>query len=119
MTRYGRSLGTGLLIGAAAGVVLSALDHYGRRRGPQLIDWDWAVGVARRTCGTVPPLTPAERAALEADYRRVLELIEVPIGNYTRTQLPLQGTAVRVLDRPDWIEANASNFQELLQPFES
>jgi coenzyme F420 biosynthesis associated uncharacterized protein len=119
MSRYGRSLGTGLLIGAAAGLVLGVVDQYGRRRGPQLIDWDWAVTIARRTCGTVPPLTGCERAALEADYRRVLELIEAPIGEYTRTHLPLQGTAVRVLDRPGWIEANASNFQELLQPFEA
>jgi coenzyme F420 biosynthesis associated uncharacterized protein len=119
MSRYGRSVGTGLLIGAAAGLVLGVVDHYGRRRGPRLIDWEWAVTIARRTCGAVPPLTESERAALEADYRRVLELIEGPIGNYTRTHLPLQGTAVRVLDRPGWIEANAANFQELLQPFEA
>src|SRR6476620_2875934 len=119
MARYGRSFGTGMLIGAAAGLVLGVVDHYGRRRGPQLIDWPWAVTIARRTCGVVPQLAPAERAALEADYRRVLEVIEAPIGNYTRTHLPLQGTAVRVLDRPGWIEANATNFQELLQPFEA
>jgi coenzyme F420 biosynthesis associated uncharacterized protein len=119
MSRYGRSLGTGLLIGAAAGLLLGVVDQIGRRRGPQLIDWGWAVTIARRTCGVVPPLTAAERAALEADYRRVLERIEAPIGNYTRTHLPLQGTAVCVLDRPGWIEANASNFQELLQPFEA
>src|SRR5687767_7779422 len=119
MSRYGRSFGTGVLLGAAAGLVLGVVDHYGRRRGPQLIDWDWAVGVARRTCGTVPPFAPGERAALEADYRRVLELIEAPIGSYTRSHLPLNGTEVCVLDRPGWIGANASNFQELLQPFET
>jgi coenzyme F420 biosynthesis associated uncharacterized protein len=119
MPRYGRSFGTGLLVGAAAGALLGAVEYYGRRRGPQLIDWDWVVTIARRTCGAVPPLSSPERAALEAQYRGVLERIEAPIAAYTRTRLPLQGTAVSVLDRPAWIEANASNFQELLQPFEA
>ncbi len=119
MPRYGQSFGTGLLVGAAAGLLLGVVERYGRRAGPQLVDWEWAVTIARRTCGTVPPLTAADRAMLEREYRGVLEQIERPIAADTRTELPLQGTAVRVLDRPAWIEANASNFQELLQPFET
>jgi coenzyme F420 biosynthesis associated uncharacterized protein len=118
MANYGRSFGVGLVVGAAAGALLGAAEYYGRRSAPRLIDWGWAVGVASRTCGAVPPLTAAERAALEARYRAVLERIEAPIAAYTNTRLPLQGTAVRVLDRPAWIRTNAGNFQELLQPFE-
>jgi coenzyme F420 biosynthesis associated uncharacterized protein len=118
MPTYGRSFGAGLLVGAAAGLVLGAAERYGRRSGRQLIDWNFAVGVALRTCGTIPPLAVAERGALEDHYRGVLEQIEEPIARYTSTRLPLQGTEVRVLDRPSWIRTNASNFQELLQPFE-
>ena len=118
MAHYGRSFGAGLVVGAAAGLVLGAAERYGRRSGRKLIDWNFAVGVALRTCGTLPPLAVAERGALEDRYRGVLEQIEEPIARYTSTFLPLQGTEVRVLDRPSWIRTNASNFQELLQPFE-
>src|SRR5581483_11332922 len=118
MPQYRRSFGKGLLVGAAAGIALGAAELYGRRSGRQLIDWRFAVGVALRTCGTVPPLSSAERVALENSYRAVLERIEEPIARYTSTRLPLQGTEVRVLDRPSWIRTNAGNFQELLQPFE-
>jgi coenzyme F420 biosynthesis associated uncharacterized protein len=118
MPNYGRSFGAGLVVGAAAGLVLGAAERYGRRSGRQLIDWNFAVGVALRTCGTIPPLAVAERGALEDRYRGVLEQIEEPIARYTSTFLPLHGTEVRVLDRPSWIRTNASNFQELLQPFE-
>jgi coenzyme F420 biosynthesis associated uncharacterized protein len=118
MAHYGRSLGAGLLVGAAAGLVLGAAELYGRRSKRQLIDWSLAVNVALRTCGPLPPLGPAERSTLEDRYRAVLEEIEEPIARYTRTHLPLQGTEVRVLDRPSWIRTNAGNFQELLQPFE-
>ena len=119
MANYGRAFGAGLLVGAAAGALLGVAERYGRRSPHHLIDWDWAVRVAVRTCGTVPPLTAPARAALEAQYREVLERIEAPIAAYTRTHLPLQGTAVQVMDRPGWIRANARNFQELLQPFEA
>ena len=119
MANYGRSFGAGLLVGAAAGALLGVAERYGRRSAHHLIDWDWAVRVAVRTCGAVPPLTPPARVALEAQYREVLEQIEAPIAAYTRTHLPLQGTAVQVMDRPGWIRANARNFQELLQPFEA
>jgi coenzyme F420 biosynthesis associated uncharacterized protein len=118
MPNYGRAFGTGLLVGAAAGVILGVAERYGRRSTPQLIDWNWAVRVALSACGSVPPLSPAERGALEDQYRLVLERIEAPIAAYARTHLPLQGTAVRVLDRPSWIRTNADNFQELLKPFE-
>jgi coenzyme F420 biosynthesis associated uncharacterized protein len=118
MPHYGRSFGAGLVVGAAAGLVLGAAERYGRRSGRKLIDWNFAIGVALRTCGTIPPLAVAERGALEDRYRSVLEQIEEPIARYTSTFLPLQGTEVRVLDRPSWIRTNASNFQELLQPFE-
>jgi coenzyme F420 biosynthesis associated uncharacterized protein len=118
MPQYRRSFGKGLLVGAAAGIVLGAAELYGRRSGRQLIDWSLAVGVALRTCGSVPPLSPGERVALENRYRAVLERIEEPIARYTSTHLPLQGTEVRVLDRPSWIRTNAGNFKELLEPFE-
>jgi coenzyme F420 biosynthesis associated uncharacterized protein len=118
MAHYGRAFGAGLLLGAAAGAVLGLAERYGRRSGPQLIDWNWTVGVATRTCGTLPPLSVGERSTLEAQYREVLERIEAPIAAYSGTHLSLQGTAVCVLDRPAWIRTNADNFQELLQPFE-
>ncbi len=119
MGSYGRAISAGLLVGAAAGVLVGAAERYARRSAHQLVDWDCAVAVARRTCGKAPLLTPAARAALEAEYRAVLERIEGPIAAFTRTSLPLQGTAVQVLDRPGWIRANVSNFQDLLQPFEA
>ncbi|HLI29150.1 MAG TPA: zinc-dependent metalloprotease [Chloroflexota bacterium] len=118
MARRGRAFGTGLLIGAAAGALWGAAERYGRQAPRQLVDWPLVCHVAGRAAGAQPSLSAPERQARETYYRAVLERIEGPIAAYTRTHLPLQGTAVRVLDRREWIQANAANFQELLQPFE-
>lgn len=118
MAGRGRAFGTGLLLGAAAGALWSAAERYGRRAPRQLVDWALVRGVAGRTAGAAPSLSEPERRARETYYRAVLERIEAPIAAYTRTHLPLQGTAVRVLDRREWIQANAATFQALLEPFE-
>ncbi|MBX5491712.1 MAG: zinc-dependent metalloprotease [Chloroflexi bacterium] len=118
MASRGRAFGTGLLIGAAAGVLWSAAERYGQRAPRQLVDWALVRGVAGRTAGEGAPLTEPERRLREARYRATLERIEAPIAAYTHTQLPLQTTEVRVLDRREWIDTNATNFQELLRPLE-
>lgn len=119
MARYGRAVSTGLLVGVGVGAVIGLAERYGRRAPRQLVDWRLVERVAGRTAGGGLPLSAAERAASEAQYRAVVESIEEPIAAYTRTRLPLGGTTIRVLDRRDWIRTNAENFQELLEPFET
>lgn len=125
MSRNRAALGKGLLLGVAVGALWIAAQRSGaaeRARDGEpagdLLDWEWATRVALRTCGQAPRLHPVARARLEQEYRAMLAELEEPIAAYTRTHLSLERTAVRVMDRPDWIHANIANFRELFAPME-
>jgi coenzyme F420 biosynthesis associated uncharacterized protein len=113
-----RSLGAGLVAGAAAGALWWAARRYGRDRADQILDWDQITSIALRTCAVTPPMTTAERAAAEREYEEILREISEPLSAYTGTDLRLSENEVRALDRPEWIKANVANFRELLRPFE-
>lgn len=115
---YQAQLGKGMLVGASAAVLWAVARRYGREAERRMLDWEWALQVAVRSSGTVPVLHPLARERLQDEYRSMLRRIEQPIATYTGTNLSLAGTAIRVMDRHDWIRANVANFRELFEPLE-
>src|SRR5439155_17046773 len=115
---FSRSLGAGLVDGAAAGALWWGARRYGRERADPILDWDQITSIALRTCAITPPMSEEARAAVEADYGQILREIAEPLSAYTGTDLRLADNEVRALDRPEWIHANVANFRELLAPFE-
>lgn len=118
MADYRASLGRGLLVGAGAAALWAIARYYGRTTEAKLIDWDWVTRVAERASGPDGALSVAEKAALQPAYELLVRDLEEPIAAYTATRLPLGETAIQVMDRRDWIRANAANFRELFQPIE-
>ena len=117
MPSYRASFGKGFAVGAGAAVAYAAAYYYRRSRAPgQLIDWDRAAKVAIRTCGNGTSLSDKERVHLQAEYEQMVQGVEGPISQYTGTTLPLGHTAIQVMDRADWINANIGNFRELFKP---
>ncbi|HEV8613559.1 MAG TPA: zinc-dependent metalloprotease, partial [Gemmatimonadales bacterium] len=113
-----RPLSAGLIAGAALGVAWVAARRYGRGRADQILDWEQIRSIAVRASSANGPLSADERTSIEEAYTRLVRDIAEPVAAYTGTGLTLAETEVRALDRPEWIDANISNFRDLLQPFE-
>lgn len=113
-----RPLGAGLMAGAALGLAWMAARRYGRGRADQILDWEQIRSIAVRASAAAGPMSAEERDSVEAGYAQLVRDIAAPVADYTRTGLSLAATEVRALERPEWIDANISNFRELLQPFE-
>ena len=83
-----------------------------------LIDWATAAGTGARLVPRGPAVSPDEaRAAvtqLRAGAARAAELV----GEYTGLNAPPDPSAVRVVDRPGWIEANVADLRTLVGPLE-
>ena len=120
MPSYRASFGRGFLIGAGAATAWAVARYYGRKNGAQrrLIDWDRATRIAIRACGDGAEMSADEKARVQADYDDMVAGLEGPISQYTGTVLPLGNTAIQVMDRPEWIRANVSNFRELFAPID-
>jgi coenzyme F420 biosynthesis associated uncharacterized protein len=113
-----RAVGTGILVGVAAGVLWQASRRQPQRVDATIFDWDRVGAIARRTLPAERLMTADERAASEATYARILREIAEPLAAYTGVQLALADIEVQALDRQDWVQTNIGNFRELLQPFE-
>jgi coenzyme F420 biosynthesis associated uncharacterized protein len=111
-------MGAGLVAGAAVGLLWFAAKRYGRDRAGEIIDWGQVASIARRTSQAAPWADERERAAVEADYSAMLHEIAPTLQEYTGSSLDLTRSAVRALDRSEWIAANVNNFRDLLQPVE-
>src|SRR5207302_10082514 len=111
-------MGAGVVAGAAAGLLWIAARYYGRDRATEIIDWGQVTSVAVRTSQATTWLLPEERERAEADYTEMLREIAEPLRIYTGSALDLSKSAVRALDRPEWISANVANFRDLMKPLE-
>src|SRR5262245_11427197 len=115
---FSRSIAAGLLIGGAAGLLAVAARRIGRDRVDELLDWDQVNSIALKTSGGPTEMSPSFREQTEADYQTNLAEFAEPLGNYTGTMLSLSENAVKVVNRPEWIDINVANFREMLSPFE-
>jgi len=111
-------MGASLVAGAAVGLLWIAAKRYGRDRAGDIIDWDQVASIARRTSQAALWADAPQREAVEADYTAMLHEIAPTLKEYTGSDLDLTKSAVRALDRSEWIAANVNNFRDLLQPVE-
>src|SRR4051794_21795866 len=85
---------------------------------PPMVDWDLAGRTARRLASPGPQTTREEAAAV---VRELHEAAAVAVGHVQGlTGLrPVAGgpaSEVAVVDRPGWVDANASGMSALLDP---
>src|SRR5437588_444775 len=65
-----RSMGAGLVAGAAVGLLWLAAKRYGRDRAGEIIDWDQVSSIARRTSQALPWAVPREGEPLAHGHAR-------------------------------------------------
>jgi coenzyme F420 biosynthesis associated uncharacterized protein len=81
-----------------------------------MVDWDLAVSTARRLARPGPEVTLTEA---ESAVRQLRELAEVATGHVqqiTGMVAPPEIPPTRVVDRHDWVGANAAGLENLLTP---
>jgi len=100
------------------GLLWVAARTYGRDKVGEIIDWGQVSSIARRTSVGAEWSNEAARERAEAEYAEMIAEIAEPLKEYTGSSLDLSKSAVRALDRPEWIAANITNFRDLLQPIE-
>jgi coenzyme F420 biosynthesis associated uncharacterized protein len=108
----------GMLLGAAAGALWVVAGRRWLESEYELLDWDRAQGIAFRTAGETPALSPWASRRLQVSYEEMLKRVENPIAGYLGAHLPLGDVPVTVMNRHQWIEANVNNFRFLFEPVE-
>lgn len=114
-----RYLALGALAGAVVGVWANSKTRQVKQTGemPKLINWGQVRTIAAGM-NRGESLGSAERAALAAEYRRLVERCLGPIAAYTGSQLSRPFDAVLAFDRAEWVDANIANFELLFAPLE-
>jgi coenzyme F420 biosynthesis associated uncharacterized protein len=81
-----------------------------------MVDWDLAVSTGTRLARPGPDVSRAEARAAVEDLRRFADEAREHVGGYTLMTAGEALGGVAVIDRPGWIEANASGFRAVLEP---
>ncbi len=81
-----------------------------------MVDWDLAVTTGRRLVRPGPTVSAAEAREAVAQLRAFAAEAHGHVASFTRLDAPTDGSAVVVIDRPGWIEANAAGFRTVLEP---
>ena len=82
----------------------------------EVVSWDTASSVARRVASRQPQLSRYERRVLEADFSELTAHAEELVTAETGLRSQAGPARVRVVDRPEWVDANVASFQRLLRP---
>lgn len=83
---------------------------------PRLVDWDVAIATARRLTKAGPAVSASEARAAVADLRVRAGTAEAHVRSFTGMSAPSASAPVVVVDRPGWVRANASAFDDVLAP---
>jgi coenzyme F420 biosynthesis associated uncharacterized protein len=81
-----------------------------------MVDWDLAVATGRRLVSPGPSVSPSEAREAVLQLRAFAADAHSHVASFTRLDAPTDGAAVAVIDRPGWIQANASGFRTVLEP---
>ncbi len=81
-----------------------------------MVDWDLAVSTAKRLVRPGPEVSAAEAREVVAALRDYAVQAHEHVRGYTGLDAATEGASVAVIDRPGWIEANASGFRTVLEP---
>ena len=84
-----------------------------------MVDWDLAVATGRRLVSPGPIVTQDEARAAVTQLKAFAVEAHGHVAGFTQLDAPSYGdlrAAVAVVDRPGWIQANASGFRTVLDP---
>jgi coenzyme F420 biosynthesis associated uncharacterized protein len=86
--------------------------------GADLVDWDLATTTGRRLARPGPALAQADADAIVAELRTLAAIAEGHVADYTLLTPGENGThsPVAVVDRGEWIRANAAGLQAMSEP---
>jgi coenzyme F420 biosynthesis associated uncharacterized protein len=82
----------------------------------EMVDWQLAVTLGTRIAGAGPEVTAGEAAATVAELREGAVRSTSYVREFTGLEAGERTAPVLVVDRPDWIQANADGFSALLTP---
>lgn len=81
-----------------------------------MVDWDLAVATGTRLVKSGPQVSAAEAREVVAQLRDYAAQAHEHVAGYTGMVAATEGASVAVIDRPGWIQANASGFRSVLDP---
>ena len=82
----------------------------------EMVDWALAVSLGSRLAGAGPEVSSDEAAATVAELREGATRSTAYVRDFTGLDAGALTAPVLVVDRPDWIQANADGFAQLLTP---
>src|SRR3989442_10479503 len=82
----------------------------------RLADWDTALQIGRRVAGPGIPVPAVERARMREDFAELVPNAEDLIKAHTGMQVHGFRSRAWVMARREWIRANLSGLQRLLEP---
>jgi len=80
------------------------------------VDWGFAKATGRRLVQAGPKVLPHEAAEVVASLRSAAERSRGPVAETARMHAPDDASAVLIVDRPGWIDANVDSLQSMLEP---
>jgi coenzyme F420 biosynthesis associated uncharacterized protein len=81
-----------------------------------LIDWDLAASTAKRFAPASPSVSREEADAAVAELTRATEVAAAHVAELTGLNEPPVTALTRVVDRPGWVDVNASGMSKLMTP---
>jgi coenzyme F420 biosynthesis associated uncharacterized protein len=85
-------------------------------KATRLIDWGAASDIGRAIAGPGPALAAVERAKLREDVAEVVPHAEGLVSEFTAMRVPGFRSRAWVMSRGEWINANLTALQRLLEP---
>jgi coenzyme F420 biosynthesis associated uncharacterized protein len=80
------------------------------------VDWGFAKATGRRLVQAGPRVTPGKAAEVVASLRSAAQRARGPVAETAQMHSPEDGSAVLIVDRPGWIDANVDSLQSMLEP---
>jgi len=81
-----------------------------------MIDWNVAVQAGTRLVRPGPQVSPAEARQVVAELRRLSQVAQGHVRDFTGMDGGLDDSPAKVVDRPGWIKANVDGFRAVLEP---
>jgi coenzyme F420 biosynthesis associated uncharacterized protein len=81
-----------------------------------LVDWGFAKATGRLLVQAGPKVMPEAAAEVVASLRSAAQRSRGPVAETARMHSPEDSSAVLIVDRPGWIDANVDSLQSMLEP---
>ena len=82
----------------------------------QFVDWDLAAATAGTLSKSGPKVTYEEAAGVVSELRKLTDLAEAHVQDFTGLRAKVSHPPVRVVDRPDWSAANVAGLRQVFGP---